>query len=36
MNVSQSLAEETVAVNIHSADLHVTPAQFDRLCGNYA
>jgi Uma2 family endonuclease len=32
MNVAQSLAEETVAVNIHSADLHVTPAQFDRLC----
>ena len=32
MNVAQSLAEETVAVNIHSADLHVTPAQFNRLC----
>jgi Uma2 family endonuclease len=32
MNVAQSLAEETVAVNIHSADLQVTPAQFDRLC----
>ena len=32
MNVAQSLAEETVAVNIHSADLHVTSAQFDRLC----
>ena len=32
MNVAQSLAEETVAVNIHSADLYVTPAQFDRLC----
>jgi Uma2 family endonuclease len=34
MNVAQSLAEETVAVNIHSADLHVTPAQFDRLCAD--
>jgi Uma2 family endonuclease len=32
MNVAQSLAEETVAVNIHSADLQVTAAQFDRLC----
>jgi Uma2 family endonuclease len=32
MNVAQSLAEETVSVNIHSADLQVTPAQFDRLC----
>jgi Uma2 family endonuclease len=34
MNVAQSLTEETVAVNIHSADLHVTPAQFDRLCAD--
>ena len=34
MNVAQSLAEETVAVNIHSADLHVTPTQFDRLCAD--
>jgi Uma2 family endonuclease len=34
MNVAQSLSEETVAVNIHSADLHVTPAQFDRLCAD--
>jgi Uma2 family endonuclease len=34
MNVAQSLAKETVAVNIHSADLHVTPAQFDRLCAD--
>lgn len=34
MNVAQSLADETVAVNIHSADLHVTPTQFDRLCAN--
>jgi Uma2 family endonuclease len=32
MNVAQSLAEETVAVNIHSADIQVTSAQFDRLC----
>jgi Uma2 family endonuclease len=32
MNAAQSLAEETVAVNIHSADIHVMPAQFDRLC----
>ena len=34
MNVAQSLTEETVAVNIHSADLHVTPSQFDRLCAD--
>jgi Uma2 family endonuclease len=32
MNVVESLAEEPVLVNIHSADLHVTPIQFDRLC----
>jgi Uma2 family endonuclease len=32
MNIAESVAEQTISVNIPSADLQVTPAQFDRLC----
>jgi Uma2 family endonuclease len=32
MNVAQPIDTEPLLVNIRSADLHVTPAQFDRLC----
>jgi Uma2 family endonuclease len=34
MNVAQSVDTETLLVNIRSADLQVTPAQFDRLCAD--
>ncbi len=34
MNVAQSSETETLLVNIRSADLQVTPAQFDRLCAD--
>jgi Uma2 family endonuclease len=32
MSVAESMDTETLLVKIRSADLHVTPAQFDRLC----
>lgn len=32
MNVIPALDTEPVLINIRNADLHVTPAQFDRLC----
>jgi Uma2 family endonuclease len=32
MSSTESVATETLSVKIRSADLHVTPAQFDRLC----
>ncbi len=34
MNIAQSINNEPLLVNIHSADLQVTPAQFDRLCAD--
>ncbi|AFY95382.1 Uma2 family endonuclease [Chamaesiphon minutus] len=34
MNVTQSVDTEPLLINIRSADLHVTPAQFDRLCAD--
>jgi len=32
MSITESVDTETLLVKIRSADLHVTPAQFDRLC----
>jgi Uma2 family endonuclease len=32
MNIAESVDTEALLVKIRSADLHVTPAQFDRLC----
>ena len=34
MSIAESVDTETLLVNIRSADLHVTPAQFDRLCAD--
>ena len=34
MNVTQSIDTQPLLVNIRSADLHVTPDQFDRLCAD--
>ena len=34
MTVSQSIDAEPLLVNIRSADLYVTPVQFDRLCAD--